>query len=65
MQQFVLDGESYSKLPVVSGVPQGFVMGQLLVLTFINDLPADVSSQTHLYANDLFILYLEVSPEKS
>ena len=44
---------------MLSGVPQGSVLGALLVIMYINDLPASISSKIHLYAYDV-ILYREI-----
>ena len=51
-QTVVLEGESSSEIPVNSGVPQGSVLGPLLFLLYINDLPENIHSQVRLFADD-------------
>ena len=56
IQSVAVDGATSPLTKVISGVPQGTVLGPLLFLLYINDLPAVVSSQVCLFADDC-ILY--------
>ena len=53
-----IEGEESKSVSVSSGVPQGSVLGPILFLVFINDLPEKLSSQVGLFADDTAV-YLE------
>ena len=59
-QRVVVEGEQSDPAPVTSGVPQGSVLGPILFLVFINDLPKAINSSCRLFADDT-IVYREIS----
>ena len=63
MQRVVVGGEHFEWSRVVSGVPQGTVLGPLLFLLYINDLPENLSSTCRLFADDCVVYNTIRTPE--
>ena len=61
-QRVVIGGEHSTWTQVMSCVPQGTVLGPLLFLTYINDLPNNINSSIRLFADDC-VLYREIQNE--
>lgn len=59
-QKVMVKGELSDELSVSSGVPQGSVLGPILFLTYINDLPDYITCSTSLFADDT-LLYQSVN----
>ena len=55
----VIEDEESGSVPVSSGVPKGLVLGPILFLVFINDLPEKLSLQVRLFADDTAV-YLTI-----
>ena len=63
-RQRVLVGGEHSKwVSVKSGVPKGTVLGPLLFLAYINDLPDGLHCTTRLFADDC-VLYQLIHPKE-
>ena len=51
-QRVVLNGQYSKWAPILAGVPQGLILGPLLFLIYINDLPENLKSSAKLFADD-------------
>ena len=54
-QTVVVDGETSEEAEVISGVPQGTVLGPLLFILYINDIAENTSSTIRLFADDCLV----------
>ena len=64
-QTVIINGSKSAPIKVNSGVPQGTVLGPLLFLIYINDLPNNISTGTkvRLFADDC-IIYRTIKSEQ-
>ena len=56
--------ESSSPGKLSCGVPQGSILGPLLFLLYVNDMPQAVNSELLLYADDTCLIYMGKNIQK-
>ena len=64
-QRVVLNGQCSDWAPILSGVPQGSVLGPLLFLIYINDLECGIKSQIKFFADDTSLYSVVIDPVRS
>ena len=64
-QMVVIEGVSSDLSNVNAGVPQGSILGPLLFLVYINDLPVNIRSHINLFADDTIIWDVVKNPVTS
>ena len=63
-QRVIVDGEPSTWAPVVSGIPQGSVIGPVLFVCYINDLPETILSPCEMFADDTKVHRVINSPDE-
>ena len=52
LQRVVINGQASNWEEVLAGVPQGSILGPLLFLIYVNDLPLNIESAVKIFADD-------------
>ena len=61
-QKVVLNGEASKEVKVISGVPQGTVLGLLMFLLYVNDIYDNTSSSIRMFADDCVLYRIIQTP---
>ena len=64
-QRVVLPGAFFEWTFIKAGVPQGSVLGSLLLLVFINDIVNEIGSNIRLFADDTSLYIIVGNPHSS
>ena len=59
-----INGTESDPLPITCGVPQGSILGPLLFLCYVNDMPNSVNCLMLQYADDSVLICSDKDPEK-
>ncbi|MFZ2539900.1 MAG: reverse transcriptase domain-containing protein [Oscillospiraceae bacterium] len=61
LQRVILNGSFSEFLEILSGVPQGSIIGPLLFLLFLNDIVVGIDSEISLFADDTSLFSIKPS----
>ena len=61
-QRVILEGKHSDSVPVLSGVPEGSILGPILFACYVADVPANVYSGCLAYADDIKIFHRVKTP---
>ena len=64
-QRVVLNGQASEWRKVLADVPQGSILGPLLFLIFINNIPANLECNVKIFADDTSLFSLVRDPSES
>ena len=64
-ERVVLNGQVSTWKEILAGVPQGSILGPLLFLIFINDLPVNLQSTVKIFADDTSLFSFVLDPLRS
>ena len=62
VQQVNVNGTNSEWANITSGIPQGSVLGPILFVLYINDLPENIVSNVYMFADDTQVFKMITSP---